>query len=442
MLSIVGLSSLEELFRDIPEEARLKRDLKLPLPMSEAELRKKFKTLANKNHQLDDQISFLGAGVYRHHIPAIVPALISRGEFATAYTPYQAEASQGTLQAIYEYQSLICKLMGMEAANASHYDGSTALAEACFMAAEISQKSEILISRAIHPHYRQVIQTYLKGSGISLLEIPLEEGATSKDEVKKMISAKTAGVVLQSPNFLGCIEDTASFSELCKQHSFPLVAAVNEPLAYGILKSPGEVGADIVAGEGQSLGIPPSFGGPHVGFIAVKQQYIRKLPGRLVGMTLDSKGVPAFTLTLQAREQHIRREKASSNICTNQSLCAVANAVYLSVLGKQGVQEAARQCYHKAHYAFQEWKKETGLTLLFKTHFFHEFVLQSPIKSEKFLYDMEKQGILAGYSLEKNYPEFPGGILLTVTEVNTKEEILNFSKKAQKILESQKCLNR
>ncbi len=441
MLSALGLSSLEEMFYDIPEKTRLKRPLNLPPKMSEAELRKQFKQLAGKNHPLSDQISFLGAGVYRHHIPAIIPALISRGEFATAYTPYQAEASQGTLQAIYEYQSLICKLVGMEAANASHYDGATALAEAGFMAADISQKNEILISRGVHPHYRQVIQTYSKGGEISLMELPLIEGETAIQEAEKMVSPKTAGIILQSPNFFGCLENILAFSELCRKNKIPLIISVNEPLAYGILKPPGELGADIVAGEGQSLGIPTSFGGPHVGFIAVKQQHIRKLPGRLVGMTLDKSGKPAFTLTLQAREQHIRREKASSNICTNQSLCAVANAIYLSVLGKQGVQEAAWHCYHKAHYAFHEWEKETGLTPLFKAEFFHEFAMQIPIQSEKFLKEMKKHGILAGYPIEIDYPEFPDGILLTITEVNTKEEILNFSKKTQKVLDLQKCLN-
>lgn len=437
MLAAIGLSSLEDLFSDIPESVKIKGDLRVPEAMSEGELRRQFLTWSRKNVTLEHQTSFLGAGVYRHDIPAVVKALISRGEFATAYTPYQAEASQGTLQAIYEFQTLICRLMGMDVANASHYDGATSLAESALMALDITKNEHVLMSRAVHPHYRQVAQTYLHGRGISFEEIGLERGTTSLAQMEKLLSEeKCAGVLIQYPNFFGCLEPLETIAELCRKYGALLVVAVLEPLALGLLKPPGERGASIVAGEGQSLGIAPSFGGPHVGFIATKQEFMRRIPGRLVGQSLDKKGNRAYTLTLQAREQHIRREKAASNVCTNQSLCAVANLIYLSVLGKAGVQEISEQCYHKAHFALKEWTRAGLFKPLWETPFFHEFAVQLPIPVASFMEQMEKEKVLAGYPLEKDYPEFPNGLLLTLTELNTRNEIEEFSRKAKRVLDS------
>jgi glycine dehydrogenase subunit 1 len=436
MLSSIGLSSLEELFSDIPESVRLKRAPAIPSAMAEGELRKKFRSLSRKNYPLDYFASFLGAGVYRHYIPSAVKALISRGEFATAYTPYQAEASQGTLQAVFEFQTLICRLMGMEVANASHYDGATSLAESALMALDITQRDEIIVSRSVHPHYRQVLQTYLSQRDIPLLEVGIDDGITSLIEVEKNISQKTAAVLVQYPNFFGCLEPLEKFASLCEKEGALLVVAVLEPLAFGLLSPPGLRGASIVAGEGQSMGIPPSFGGPHVGFIATKQKYVRRIPGRLVGETRDKNGKRAFTLTLQTREQHIRREKASSNVCTNQSLCAVANAIYLSLLGKQGVKEVSQQCWQKAHYAFQHWTASGFLKPLFKAPFYHEFVVRLPMKPALFVSKMEREKILAGYPIGKDYPEYEDALLLTITEVNTKEEISLFLKKMEICLAS------
>lgn len=435
MLSSIGVHSIEDLFADIPKQARLNRGLHLPKAMSEPELRRRFAELAGKNHPLDSQISFLGAGVYRHEIPAVVNALISRGEFATAYTPYQAEASQGTLQAIYEFQTLMCKLTGMDVANASHYDGAASLAEASLMALEITQKEKIFISRAVHPQYRQVVKTYLHGRNVPVQEIGMEDGVTSLEAAEAAFSSSPgAALLVQYPNFFGSMENLQKLAGLCLKHHALLVVAVIEPVALGLLKPPGELGAAIVAGEGQSLGIPPSFGGPHVGYIAAKKEYIRRLPGRLVGETLDKKGNRAYTLTLQAREQHIRREKASSNVCTNQSLCAVANAIYLSVLGKQGLKEVSAQCYHKAHYAFKEWTKQGYFTPVFKSRFYHEFVLKSPVPAVSLLEALEKDNIVAGYPLDRDYPELAGSILFTVTEVNRREEIDRFTGKLNSLL--------
>lgn len=429
MLQAVGLSSLDDLFRDVPESVRLKKDLNLPPVMAEGELRKKFRDLARKNVPLEVQTSFLGAGAYRHHLPSAIKALISRGEFATAYTPYQAEASQGTLQAIYEYQTLICRLTGMEVANASHYDGATSLAEAALMALDLTGREEILVSRAVHPHYRQVLKTYLSERDRPFTEIGLEDGVTSPEKTEKLLSGKTAAVIVQYPNFFGSIESLEPLAALCEKHGALLIAAVVEPVSLGALKPPGERGAAIVAGEGQSLGIPVSFGGPHVGYIATKQPFIRRIPGRLVGETKDKKGNRAFTLTLQTREQHIRRDKAASNVCTNQSLCAVANAVYLSLLGKSGFAEASAQCWHKAHYAFGAWTKHGCLKPLFKSPFYSEFAVNVPGGAAAFQTAMEKEKILAGYPLAADYPEYPDAILLSVTEVNTREEIDYFEKK-------------
>jgi len=437
MLASIGLNSLEALFEDIPSEVRLNRKLSVPPAMSEQELRKKFHQLSKLNKTLDDQISFLGAGVYRHDIPAAIKPIISRGEFATAYTPYQAEASQGTLQAIYEFQTLMCELTALDVANASHYDGATALAEAALMALDITGQNEILISRGVHPHYRQVVETYLEGRISSFHEVALENGITSKKELERLFASKPAALIVQYPNFFGGIEHLEELSDLCKKHHALLVVSVNEPIALGMLKAPGELGAAIVAGEGQSLGIPVSFGGPHVGFLATKKEHMRRIPGRLVGQTLDKKGNRAFTLTLQAREQHIRREKASSNVCTNQSLCAVANAIYLSLLGKEGFAEMSLHSYHKAHYAFREWTK-AGLKPVFTSSFYHEFPLEVPMNANEFISRMKKENILAGYSLKQDYPELPNSVLFTVTEMNSKEEIDTMTQALHSICNSNK----
>lgn len=427
MLEAIGLKSIEDLFQDIPEEIRLKRGLKLNQAQSELELGRQMKILTEKNKGTEDLTCFLGAGAYDRYIPSVIKHITSRSEFYTAYTPYQPEISQGTLQVIFEFQTMIANLTGMDVANASMYDGASACAEAALMAVENTKRRQIVVSKTVHPEVRKVLSTYVRFNNVELLEIEMKDGVTDIDMLGTLLSDKTAGVVLQNPNFLGIVEDLAPIEQLIHEKRALMIVNVSDPLALAIIKSPGELKADIVVGEGQSFGINLNFGGPYLGFMATTNKLLRKLPGRIVGETTDIEGRRAFVLTLQAREQHIRREKATSNICSNQALNALAATVYLSVMGKRGLVEAAEQSLKKAHYALAELKK-AGIKPMFEKPFFNEFAItlnkDARVVNEKLL----EHGILGGYvldnqSLGSNYHGNGSGMLLCVTEKRTREEI-------------------
>ena len=415
MLAAIGIKKTEDLFSRIPEKVKIK-ELKLPPGLSEMELTRKFSGLAAENKIFP--IIFRGAGAYKHYIPAAVKRITSNETFITAYTPYQAEISQGILQSIFEYQSMICELTGMDVSNASVYDGASAAAEAMNMCRE-RNKQGILVSACAHPQVIQTIKTYCFGYGVPVTIVPKgEDGRTDMEAFKKLLEqagTAAAGFYIQSPNFFGLIEDVSAFADTTHKAGALLVAGVN-PISLGLLESPGNLGADIAIGEGQSLGMPLAFGGPYLGFMACKTPLMRKLPGRIIGETTDPKGERAFVLTLQAREQHIRREKASSNICSNEAHCALTAAVYMAVMGEEGFAEAARQCHAKAVYAAEKISQAPGYSLVYKNEFFNEFVTSCP-DTAKTLELLEKHGILGGYPLKANE------LLWCVTEANTKEEI-------------------
>lgn len=430
MLKVIGVSRIDELFSAVPEEIRLKAPLNLPEPLSEPELFRYFRRLASQNVDTGHMVSFLGAGMYEHHIPAVVDYLLSRGEFVTAYTPYQAEMSQGELQAGFEFQSMICQLTGMDVANSSMYDGATAMAEAAVMACAVTGRSRVLVSRAVHPEWRAVLRTYLYGLGYTVGEVPYEaegpqSGRTSLRAGRELMDDAVAAVIVQSPNFFGIIEDGAPWAELVHGVGGLLIAAVN-PVSLGVLKPPGEWGADLVVGDAQPLGMPMAFGGPSCGFFAVKKPYVRRMPGRIVGQTVDRDGRRGYVLTLQAREQHIRREKATSNICTNQALNALAAAIAMAALGPQGLAELGRLNVHKAHYAQRRLAALPGVAAPFAAPFFNEFVLRLPKPASEFGPAMLEAGFIPGYHLGRDYPELADHWLVTVTEVRTKEEIDGF----------------
>ena len=423
MLETIGVNSIDDLFSDIPEDMRFNKALNLNTSMSELEVSNYLTKLSRTNTTIDDLTCFLGAGAYDHYIPSIVGHILSRSEFYTSYTPYQAEISQGTLQYIFEYQTLICDLTEMDVSNASLYDGGTAIAEAAFMASDIARRNKIVISKTVNPQYRQVLKTYAHLQKLEIVEIEDLEGTTNLEELKKNIDDKTAAVIVQSPNFFGIIEDMEAIEEIAHSQKKTLLIASVDPISLGILKSPGALGVDIAVGEGQALGIPLSFGGPYLGFIATSKKHMRKLPGRIVGESLDADGKRAFVLTLQAREQHIRREKATSNICSNQGINTLAATVYLTTLGKEGLKEVATQTTQKAHYALKEITKSGNYKPLFDKPFFKEFVVTSEIEADKINKKLLEENILGGYSLEKDYPQYKNGILYAVTEKRTKEEI-------------------
>ncbi|MBI3989384.1 MAG: aminomethyl-transferring glycine dehydrogenase subunit GcvPA [candidate division NC10 bacterium] len=425
MLQAIGVPSVEDLFADIPRKMRLRRALDLPPPMSEAELTRHLRSLADKNADVDRYPCFLGAGAYNHFIPAAISHLISRGEFLTSYTPYQPEVAQGTLQAIYEYQTLICQLTGMEVANASMYEGASSLAEAVLMAHRLNGRSQVLISRAVHPEYRQVVKTYTGRLGLQLHELPFtDKGATDLRKAKAFLSQETCCLVLQNPNFFGTVEMLEDFAEAAKAKGTFFIVAITEPISLGLLKPPGEVGADIVVGEGQAFGNHVSFGGPYLGLFATKEAYVRSMPGRLSGQTVDRDGKVGYVLTLSTREQHIRREKATSNICTNEGLLALAATIFLSLLGKQGLRELALQNLWKADFAREAIAGVKGYALRFRGPIFNEFVVQvekrTPSEVNKALL---KQGIIGGFELGRFYPELADCLLFTVTEQNSRGEI-------------------
>lgn len=420
MLREININNIEELFDDIPKNIKFNKELNLKAPMAETELISYMKEIGFKNKK--DLTCFLGAGAYDHYIPSIIKHIISRSEFYTAYTPYQPEISQGTLQAIFEYQSMICALTDMDVSNASMYDGSTATAEASLLAVEHTKRKNIIVSTTVNPQVRSVLKTYLKFKNINLIEVDEKEGITDIEKLESFANNKTAGIIVQNPNFFGIIEDMSDIEKIAHKNNSMLILSV-DPISLGVLKTPGEIGADIVVGEGQSLGNSLSFGGPYLGFMAVKNNLMRKIPGRMVGMTEDVEGKRAFVLTLQAREQHIRREKAGSNICSNQGLNALCAAIYLTTLGKEGIKEIGAQCIKKSHYAYNEITKSGKYKLLFKKPFFKEFALKSDIEVSKINESLLQNNILGGYDLKRDYPLYNNSLLLCVTEKRTKKEI-------------------
>jgi len=422
MLDTLGIKNTDELFADIPARLRLNRELDLPPGLDEKSVWDHVTKLAAANSNAQQYICFRGAGAYQHYQPKAVRHIISRSEFYTAYTPYQPEISQGTLQAIFEYQTMICELTGMDIANASHYDGATALAEGALITAEATRRKKILVSSLVHPDYRETLQTYFSRRGLEIVLLPHAGGLTDKDGYLALLKDDVAGVVIQNPNFLGSVEDLAFFAQTAHDKGAMLVACV-DPVTLGVLESPGALGADIAVGDGQSLGLPLSYGGPYVGFMAVKEKHLRRLPGRIVGKTLDRQGREGFVLTLQAREQHIRREKASSNICSNQALCALAVTVYLSLLGPGGLRQVGEQCLAKSSYAIEVLSKLPGVKVAFAAPTLKEFVLQTEEDPESINRRLWQAGILGGLDLGQFYPELSKHILLCVTEMRTKDEI-------------------
>ncbi len=422
MLAAIGVKALDELFADIPAAVRMKQPLNLPAALSEMELKEYFQELAMKDRDFEQTLCFLGAGAYDHYIPSVVGHIVGRSEFLTAYTQYQPEIAQGYLQALWEYQSLICLLTGMDMAVTSLYDGATAMAEAVLMACGITGRSEVLISRTVHPHWRDVLATYAKDRDIIIRTVDYLDGVTSADALASSIEDTTAAVICQNPNFFGCVEDLRQIGEIARSKGALFIAAVN-PISLGILETPAALGADIVIGEAQPLGLPLSFGGPYIGFLATRDKWLRRTPGRIVGQTVDHEGTRGFVLTIQAREQHIRREKATSNICSNEALCSLAVAVYLSTLGKEGLRHVAELCLHKAHFAIRSISELPGFKAEFSQPFFNEFVVRCPVAPAELNQELRDAGVVAGLDLGKYYPELAGCMLTAVTEKRTREEI-------------------
>ncbi|RKD72976.1 glycine dehydrogenase (decarboxylating) alpha subunit [Sinobaca qinghaiensis] len=434
MLKTIGVATTEELFADIPEKIRYKGEMNLRAPLNETALMKELQQLSDKNADLQSYPSFLGAGVYDHYIPSIVDHVIRRSEFYTAYTPYQPEISQGELQAIFEFQTMICELTGMDIANSSMYDGHTALAEAALVAGSQhkSPSRKILVSEGVHPESLHVIETYASGPGIVVETIPLTDGKTDMDALEKQIDEHTAGVILQYPNFYGSIEDLKAAEKLIHQYKSLFIVSSN-PLALGVLKSPGSFGADIVTGDAQPFGIPTQFGGPHCGYFTTTKKLMRKVPGRLVGQTEDEDGIRGFVLTLQTREQHIRRDKATSNICSNQALNALAASVAMTALGRQGVKEMAAQNVKKTHY-MKKQLQQAGIQITAEQPVFNEFVIQLPDSADKINRALFERGIIGGYDLEQTKAGKKGQMLLCVTDKRSKAEIDLFVEELKGVL--------
>jgi glycine dehydrogenase subunit 1 len=422
ILDRLGLKTADEVFKDIPDSIRVKKKLKLEQPKSELEVERLLSSLSERNLNARKTPLFLGAGIYDHYIPSTVRFALSRSEFYTAYTPYQPEISQGTLQVIFEYQTMICELTDMDISNASLYDGASAAAEAALLATESIRRDQIVVSQTVHPDTRRVLSTFLEHQGLELITIPMKDGVTDLEAMKNAVSTKTAAILIQTPNFLGYLEEIEEAEKLIHKNKGLLILSV-DPISLGLFRSPGEWGADIVVGEGQSLGNSMSFGGPSLGFIACTKSLMRKMPGRIVGQTKDVEGNRGFVSTLQTREQHIRREKATSNICSNQALNALAASVYLTTMGKQGLQEVAKQCYDKAHYAASVITETGKYRLAYNRPYFKEFPIISSIPNEQIQGTLLQKGIIGGYDLNKDYPELVNGILYCVTEKRTKQEI-------------------
>lgn len=421
MLALLGLTNADELFRSIPEDVRLGRQLNVTEPLAESEVIAEMERMAAKNTAAA-MPSFLGAGVYSHFSPTIVDHLIQRSEFFTSYTPYQPEISQGTLQYIFEFQTLVCQLTGMEVANASMYDGSTATAEAYLMAQRVTRRDKIVVAEAVHPEYREVARTYSQ-HGDTVIETVGYDAETGRVGDLSSLDDKTAALVVQSPNFFGCIEDLESLADQAHAVGALFVVVVTEAISFGLLKPPGACGADIVVGEGQSWGVPMSFGGPHVGLFATQEKYIRQMPGRLCGVAYDADGNRGFVLTLSTREQHIRREKATSNICTNQGLIALAATIYMETMGKKGLQEVAEQNAQKAAYAKSQIASIEGYSIPFSAPTFNEFVVRGPRTAAEILESVREKDIIGGLALSKYYGGHENDFLVCVTETNTREQI-------------------
>jgi glycine dehydrogenase subunit 1 len=423
MLETIGVASVEDLFRSIDSKLRLDRAMELPPALSEQELTAELSAMAARNASLADHDWLLGAGTYAHYSPSVIDAMISRGEFLTAYTPYQAEMSQGTLQAIFEWQTMMASLTGMDVANASMYDGASATAEAALMAMRVTRRHKVLCSGALHPHYRDVIHTYLDGLDAEVVEVPIGRDGRTRD-VAAALDDQTACVIVQQPNFLGCIEDLRTAVDAAHAVGALAVASINEALSLALLASPGEQGADIVCGEAQSFGVPMGFGGPHVGFLASRQNHVRQLPGRLAGQTEDAEGRRGFVLTLSTREQHIRRERATSNICTNEGLCLLMATIYLSLMGPRGLRRLAQINLAKAEYAKARVRATPGLTLpLDGTPGFNEFVVGVPDSGAAALERARAVGAIGGLDLEAFVPEVAPAVLVCTTELTSREAI-------------------
>ena len=432
MLRVIGAGSIDELLVKIPAKVRLSRPLNLAPKLAETELIHHMKALADRDADADSHVCFMGAGAYDHYVPSPINHMISRGEFFTAYTPYQPEASQGTLRTIYEYQTMIAELTGMDVANASIYDGASSLAEAALMAHAVTDRSEVVLSRGVPPLYRRVTASYCEGPGIKLRDAGAPEGVTELAAAKKLVGPKTAALVIQTPNFWGCLEDIAAAAEIAHAAG-ALLIVVADPVNLGVLEAPGKLGADIVIGEGQGLGVPMSFGGPNLGVFAAKKELVRRMPGRLVGATVDRDGARGFVLTLQTREQHIRRAKATSNICTNVALCALMATIHLAILGRQGLARVGELSAAKAHYAAGRLAGIPGVALRFPAApFFKEFALRLPKSPERVVAKLAKQGILAGVPLKSFDRGLADCLLVAVTEKRTKSEIDTFADALEK----------
>jgi glycine dehydrogenase subunit 1 len=435
MLKTIGVTSVDELFKSIPEEFHLKDNLKLPPGLAEQELRKEIRELADSNISLAEGCNFIGAGAYHHYIPSVIKHLVKRGEFLTAYTPYQAEVSQGTLQAIFEFQTMVSELTGMPVANASNYDLSTACAEALLMAKRINRKNKVLMARSVHPHYRDVVKTYLKHQNYEIVEIPvLRSGQLDHEFLVDHLDDSVSAVLVQSPNFFGVIEDLKPIGDLVAEKPALFVVAAAEPLSYAVLATPSEVGADIAIGEGMSFGVGLNYGGPYLGLFATKEKYIRNMPGRLVGETVDKDGKRGYVLTFATREQHIRREKATSNICTNQGLCALMCAVYLSLMGREGVSKLALMNMNNIKLLEDQIREKNPNAVFFNSPKFNETVVELSVPAREAVIKLLKDRVLAGVDLSTYYPEFERHLLICTTELNSAMDIEIFVERLRRFL--------
>ncbi|MGB9835918.1 MAG: aminomethyl-transferring glycine dehydrogenase subunit GcvPA [Candidatus Saccharicenans sp.] len=434
MLARIGVSAVEDLFRSIPENVRLKSELNLPSPMSEMEVLDYFEKKGQEN-SFSNYLHFLGGGAYDHFIPAVVDYLSARSEFVTPYTPYQPEVSQGTLQVIFEFQTLICQLTGLDIANASLYDGATGAAEAVLMGYRLKNKKRILVASNLNPQYREVIYTYTKNLGLEVVEIPYDKtGRIDRGGLESSLNSETSVLLCQSPNYFGVVEQIKDLAELAHRQGALLAVVISEPVSLGILEAPGKLGADIVTGEAQSFGLPLSYGGPYLGFMSCKKDFVRQMPGRIAGQTVDVEGRRGFVLTLSTREQHIRREKATSNICTNQAHCALRATIYLETLGREGLKKLAWLNLQKAAYAAERLSSLPGVSLKFSGPVFNEFVLEFPDRWEKIDKKLQERGILGGLALGPHYPGLENCALITVTEVHTRQKIDAYAAALKEVL--------
>ncbi|MBN9394115.1 MAG: aminomethyl-transferring glycine dehydrogenase subunit GcvPA [Candidatus Melainabacteria bacterium] len=436
MLKEIGLGDFEQLIAHIPKEIRVKdADLALAPGLSELELVGEIGKLAAKNKPTSQQASFIGGGSYRRFVPSVVPAIVSRSEFATAYTPYQPEVAQGSLQAIYEFQSSICLLTGMDVANASMYDGPTALAEAALMASRLTGRKQILVSRAVNPEYKMVTETYADCIEYPFAQVTIQGGKTSPSDLAAKLTDDTACFIVQYHNYFGIVEDVKALGQIARDKG-ALLIVVTDPIALGLYTAPGDLGADLVVGDGQSCGNYLSFGGPSAGYIACRKDYVRQLPGRLAGMTQDNRGQRAYTLTLQTREQHIRRAKATSNICTNQALNALAMLVYFTAMGPSGMQDLANISLQRAHYLAEKLTAIKGVSLAFDAPYYNEFVLQlsDGLRADQVLLELQNHGVLGGIDVSVNFPEMQNAILVAVTEMNPVQELDEYAQKLEMVV--------